>query len=133
MITRRNALVVTAALFGAAAGLALPKAAEAEPFDAAAFDAALAAGKPIVVEITAPWCPICKIQKPALGKLLADPRYKGLTLYEIDFDSGKDQIRKLGATSQSTLIVFKDGKEVGRSVGETQPEWIADLLDKAVS
>jgi len=37
-----------------------------------------------------------------------------------------------GATMQSTLIIFKDGKESGRSVAETSSEAIAALLDKAV-
>ena len=33
---------------------------------------------------------------------------------------------------QSTLITFKGEKETGRSVGETKPEAIASLLDKAI-
>lgn len=133
MFTRRHALAIAAGLLAAAAsGAAFAEAAGARPFDAAAFDEALKSGKPILVEISAPWCPICKAQKPILGKLLADPRYKDLTAFEIDFDSGKAHVRKLGATSQSTLLVYKDGKEVGRSVGETQEEWIEELLDKAV-
>jgi hypothetical protein len=33
---------------------------------------------------------------------------------------------------QSTLIAFKDGKETARSVGVTDRESIANLLDKAI-
>jgi thioredoxin 1 len=33
---------------------------------------------------------------------------------------------------QSTLITFKDGKETGRSVGDTDRASIANLLDKAI-
>jgi hypothetical protein len=41
-------------------------------------------------------------------------------------------VRWFKATSQSTLIVFKDSKETGRSVGDTDPASIAALLDKAL-
>jgi thioredoxin 1 len=41
-------------------------------------------------------------------------------------------VRALKATTQSTIIVFKGAKEVGRSAGETNAKAIADLLDKAL-
>jgi thioredoxin 1 len=50
----------------------------------------------------------------------------------VDFDAQKDAVRKFGALMQSTLIVFKGGRETGRSVGDTNPDSIAALLDKAV-
>lgn len=133
MHSRRTAMLVALGLAAMAAiGPATAGMPGSKPFEPAAFDEALKSGKPILVEVSAPWCPICKTQKPIIGKLLAEPRYRELTAFEIDFDTGKANVRKLGATAQSTLLVYKDGKEVGRSVGETQPEWIADLLDKAL-
>lgn len=133
MHTRRNAILAALGLATMVAmGPAFADMPGSKPFDPAAFDEALKSGKPILVEISAPWCQICKTQKPIIGRLLADPKYKDMTAFEIDFDTGKTEVRKLGAQRQSTLLVYKDGKEVGRSVGETQPEWIADLLDKAV-
>jgi hypothetical protein len=33
---------------------------------------------------------------------------------------------------QSTLIAFKGETETGRSVGETQPEWIESLVEKTL-
>ncbi len=101
------------------------------PFDQAVFDAALADGKPILVEISATWCPTCKAQKAILADLLAEPRFADLTWLEVDFDSRKDLVRALGAQSQSTLIVYGGGEEVGRSVGETRPAAIAAQLDAA--
>lgn len=130
MHSRRTILAAVAAFTLLVAGPAFAEG--SKPYDPAAFDAALKSGKPVLVEISAPWCPICKTQKPIIGKLLGDPKFKDMTAFELDFDSGKAEVRRLGANAQSTLIVYKDGKEVGRSVGETQPEWIADLLDKAI-
>lgn len=101
-------------------------------FNQQAFDAAQKAGKPILVEITAPWCPACKAQAPILGKLRADPRFKDLQTFTIDFDSEKDLMHKFGAKLQSTLICFKGAAETGRSIGETQPEWIEAQLEKTM-
>lgn len=110
----------------------LPGTALAVPFDEAAFEAAQAAGRPILVEVTAPWCPICKTQAPIIAKLKAEPRFKDLQVFEIDFDSQKALLRRFDARMQSTLVVFKGRQEAGRSVGETQPEWIEALVEKAL-
>jgi thioredoxin 1 len=50
----------------------------------------------------------------------------------VDFDSQKQEVRDFGARWQSTRIVFKGAKEVGRSVGDTDPSTIAALLAKAM-
>ncbi|WP_374305827.1 thioredoxin family protein [Methylocella sp.] len=103
-----------------------------QPFDASAFAAAQAAGRPILVEITAPWCPICRVQKPILEKLASEPRFSDMAVFAIDFDSQKDLMARFGVSLQSTLVMFRGEKEVGRSTGETQPEWIEALLEKGL-
>ena len=108
------------------------RAGEVVPFEAEAFAAAQAAGRPILVQISAPWCPICRAQKPILAALSADPRFKTLAVFTIDFDTQRELVRRFGAQMQSTLIVYRGGTEVARSVGETQPEWIEQLLEKAL-
>lgn len=102
------------------------------PFDQSAFDAAQKADRPILLEVSAPWCPICKTQKPILAKLATDPRFKNLQIFDIDFDTRKDVLKEFNARMQSTLIVYRGDKEVGRSIGETQPEWIEGLLEKTL-
>ncbi|HEY8067119.1 MAG TPA: thioredoxin family protein [Methylosinus sp.] len=122
----------TAALFSAVL-LATPLfAAEKRAFTPQAFEAAQAAGKPILVEIHAPWCPTCKAQQPILEKLGKDHKFDALQVFEVDFDSQKDALRSFRATTQSTLIVFKGKSETGRSVGDTGAASIAALLDKAL-
>ena len=70
--------------------------------------------------------------KPIIEKLSAEPQYQGLTIFEVDFDTRKDVLRKFGAQTQSTLIVFKGDKETGRSVGSTDADAIDALLHKAL-
>lgn len=127
MLTRRivlAGLVLSAGLFAAV------QAAPIATFDQAAFDAALAAKKPVLVSIHADWCPTCKAQKPILDGLLGGT-FKDMQAFTVDFDSQKDVVRAFGAQMQSTLIVFKDGKEAGRSVGDTDPTSIEALLASA--
>lgn len=131
MTNRRHVLVLAAAfLAGSLPGFG--QAADSTAYDQSAFEAAQAAGRPILVQISAPWCPICRAQKPILAALSADPRFKTLAVFTIDFDAQRDLVRRFGAQMQSTLIVYKGGTEVARSVGETQPEWIEQLLEKAL-
>jgi thioredoxin 1 len=106
------------------------QAAETQNYNAKAFAAAQAAGKPILVEIHASWCPTCKAQLPILGELEKQDKFKDLMVFRVDFDSQKDAVRAFGARMQSTLITFKGAAETGRSVGDTNAASIASLLDK---
>lgn len=124
MLSRRTILAAAALL----ASMGVASAAE-QAFTAADFAAAQKGGKPIVVHIYAPWCPTCRAQEPILHKLESDPK---ITAFRVDFDSQKNVVRSLNATNQSTIIVFKGEKEIGRSVGETDPQAIGALVNKAL-
>jgi thiol-disulfide isomerase/thioredoxin len=102
------------------------------PFEQKAFEAAQAAGKPILVEVTASWCPTCKAQAPILAKLRNDAKFRELVSFNVDFDSQKDLLKKFNVQMQSTLIVFKGKDEVGRSTGDTNAASIEALLGKAI-
>ncbi len=125
---------VLAALTGALALLTVTagRAAEHAEFTQASFEAAEKAGRPTLVEITAPWCPTCRAQKPMLSELTAAPKFKDLAVFDVDFDSRNDVLRVFHAQSQSTLIAFKGRDEVARSVGDTGQASIAALLDKTL-
>ena len=120
--------------FSTAAALLLGTAAMAadiRPFDAAVFEAAQRDAKPILIEITAPWCSVCRAQKPIIQALAANPSYADMTVLEVDFDNQKDVVRALGARSQSTLIMFRGADETARSVGDTNPGRIESLVASA--
>ena len=131
MLTRRH-LLAAVALPASLSLMSIASAMERKAYDQAAFDAAQAAGKPILVEISASWCPICKAQAPILSRLRDDPRFKELVSLNIDFDSQKDLLRKFNVQKQSTLIVFKGKQETGRSTGDTNAASIEALLAKSI-
>jgi thiol-disulfide isomerase/thioredoxin len=102
------------------------------PYDKAAFEKAIAEGRPVIVDFFADWCPTCKAQKPLVRDLLNDPKMKNVTLFVADYDKEKDLKKALRVSSQSTFVVFKGGKEVARSTGQTKKEDLAATFGKAL-
>lgn len=122
---KRAISVVFALVIGLAAGTAQA----ADAFTKQAFMAAQEAGKPILVHVTAPWCPTCRAQKPVVGMIEKENPH--LMVYEVDFDSQKDALKDFNVTSQSTLIAFAGKTETGRSTGVTDPMMLKELAGKA--
>jgi thioredoxin-like negative regulator of GroEL len=125
-----RSLVVCLALI--ITGLTSVGAAERSVFEPVAFEAARAAGKPILVHITAPWCGECKQQKPIVAALAETSEFKNLVVFDVDFDTQKNALRQLNVRTQSTLVIFKDGAEVDRAVGITRKEAIESVMRKAL-
>jgi thioredoxin 1 len=99
-----------------------------ESFDDQSFEQAQAAGKTILVDVTASWCPTCRQQRPIVEQI--EKEKPNLVVYEVDFDTAKDALRHFRVQYQSTLIVFKGTKEVGRSTGDTDAARIRALVAK---
>ncbi len=102
------------------------------PLDQAAFDKAVAAGGPVVIQFHADWCPTCKQQQPIVAQIMADPKFKDVKLFVVDFDNEKAAKKALRVSSQSTFVVFKGGKEVARSTGQTTRGAIEATFAKAL-
>ena len=103
---------------------------EPKPFSQQVFDQLTHEGKPVVVDVAAPWCPTCRAQKPIIEKLSQQAAYKDVTVLTVDFDEDKPTLKAFKVSSQSTLIAFKSGKEVARTVGDTSPAGIEALFKK---
>ena len=125
--------VKSIAILAVCAAASLAMAGEIKPFNQQAFDKLTHDGKPVVLDISATWCPTCKAQKPIIEGLMKQPAYKDVTLMTIDFDEGKSTLKKFKVTMQSTLVAFKGGKEVGRSTGDTTPEGLEGLIKKTLN
>ena len=51
------------------------------------------------------------------------------TLLVVNFDKERELKRQLGVRSQSTVIVYKGGKETGRLAGDTDPKALRAVLE----
>ena len=116
-------------LVGLAVVLSLESAVNAaQPYDEKSFNEAQMAGKTVLINVTAPWCPTCKKQEPIIRAI--EKERPNLVVYEVDFDSAKDLLQRLRVRAQSTLIVYKGRKEVVRSTAETDPGRLRALIAK---
>lgn len=86
-----------------------------------------------VFDFSATWCGPCKMMAPVLEDI-AD-KYKGkYFFYQVDIDSAEDLANKFNVTAVPTIIVFKNGVEVARTMGyqdyETFDKFFNDSLNK---
>jgi len=102
------------------------------PYNKTQFDQQVAAGKPTVVYLHATWCPTCKIQQPIVDRLSSDAEFKSLTVFEADYDTETALKKSLKITQQSTFVVFKGGREVARSTGQTTEPAIRKTFESAL-
>jgi len=110
-----------------------PARADERPFSTATLDQLLADGQPVAVDFHADWCPTCRAQAPIVRHLLSTPEFKNLTVLIANYDTELALRKSLNVAKQSTLVVFRHGKEVARSTGDTSREGLAALLRQAVT
>jgi thiol-disulfide isomerase/thioredoxin len=130
-LSRRLLIASTTAVAAGAASLPA-RALERAPFSDQAFDAAQAAGRSIIIEVAAPWCPVCRAQKPHIEATLAEAPFRNAVFLTVDFDSQRDALRRLGVQRQSTIIAYRGREERGRATGITDGAEIRALMLKAV-
>ncbi len=107
-------------------------AAETKIYSPEALAEAKEAGKPVLVEVYAAWCSVCRTQSPIVQALTGEPKYKNLVVFKADFDKDKSDLKALNVRQQSTLILYKDGEEIDRSVGDTSAISIESMLDQTL-
>ena len=129
MSTRRSFLAMISLL---PAAMAIPAGAfEFHPYDDAAAEKAIASSKPVVVHVYASWCSTCHAQADILDSLKSDPAYDGVSFFRVDYDNQKDVVAKLDCP-RSTLIAYKDGKEVARMSWGTSQDAVVNVLKAAM-
>lgn len=97
-----------------------------------AFQAARSSGAPVVLVFHASWCPVCAQQKLALEKVIEEKEFGKIQVFLADFDSSSGLKKELGVASQSTLILFRSGRELGRLTGVTDSDEIRRFLRKGL-
>src|SRR3989344_2250893 len=82
-----------------------------------------------LIDFWATWCGPCRAAGPIIEELSEE--YAGKVLVgKVDVDHEQELAGKYGVMSIPTVILFKDGVEVGRQVGFSGKQGYLDLLKK---
>ena len=105
-------------------------------FNKKLFDKAQSEGKVVVVSSWIKYCSSCASQMKVLKKAksdgsLFDIKFKNIEYFTFDV-TNKEIANLLNVKFQTTLLIFKNNKEVYRSLGETTEDLIYDALKKAI-
>ena len=89
------------------------------------FEKALSESKVVVVSSWIKYCTSCASQMEVLNKAIND--FDNIKYFAFDV-TNKEIAKLFNVQYQTTLLIFKDGNEVYRSIGETSK----DLIYKAI-
>ena len=93
------------------------------------FDKAITEGKVVVVSSWIKYCTSCASQMKVLEKAKND--FDNIEYFAFDV-SNKEIAQFFNVQYQTTLLIFKNNKEVYRSIGETTKELIYDALKSSI-
>ena len=98
-------------------------------FDKALFDKAQSEGKIVVVSSWVKYCTSCASQMKVLDKAKND--FNNIEYFKFDVRN-KEIADLFNIQYQTTLLIFKDNKEVYRSIGETSREAIYKAIKSSI-
>lgn len=84
-----------------------------------------------LIDFNAPWCAPCRAQEPVIQAL--DDQYGGrATIATLNIDENQEMAMKLGIQSIPTIILYKEGLEVGRFIGFQSAETLSSAIGEAL-
>jgi len=98
-------------------------------FDLDSFNQAQSEGKIVVVSSWIKYCTSCASQMKALNILKDD--FQNLEYFTFEV-TNKEIAKLLNVQYQTTLLIFKDNKEVHRSIGVTNKKAIYEVIKSSI-
>ena len=105
-------------------------------FNKELFNKAQSDGKIVVVSSWIKYCSSCASQMKVLNKAKKDGKLLDIKFENIEYFSfdvtNKEIANLLNVKFQTTLLIYKDNKEIYRSLGETTEDLIYEALKKVI-
>lgn len=81
----------------------------------------------VLVDFYADWCGPCRMLAPVLEKVAKEVSGQA-TVAKLDIDHAQKVAAAFQVTSVPTMILFKDGREMGRLVGLRDADTVKDFI-----
>lgn len=86
----------------------------------------------VILDFTAEHCAPCRQLAKVLERVATD--YAGrLDVLEVDVGADFDLARRFDVRATPTLVLWRDGREVGRAIGARPLAFVAGMVDRALA
>ncbi len=93
------------------------------------FESVVSSNKLVLVDFFATWCPPCKMLGPVLEETLQEVG-DDTDIVKINVDENEKLSQKFNIMSVPTLILFKDGEMVDKTIGYQPKEQILNFINQ---
>jgi thioredoxin len=91
-------------------------------------------GGTCIVDFWAPWCVPCKMQSPAIDEISAEyDSNENVKIGKVNVDDNNMTAGKYGVMSIPTVIIYKAGVPVDKTVGVASASTLKQKIDKTLA
>ena len=90
------------------------------------FDSVISSSKPVIVDFYADWCGPCRMLAPTIEALASER--EDIVVAKVNVDNSPELAVRFGVSSIPTVLAFRGGELLGRSVGVKSKDQLLDLI-----